>query len=221
MTRRPIRPAEVVLGLIDPADQPEVERLLAEDPLFRDEVERLRATSTVLHELEREAWRPETPPPLVPAPAPVLDAAPPAGGRSRWRPHWRLIGPVAGLAAAAAAVVFVVAPGEDPQPGRRIALRALGDVPGAASLTVRGNDAELRGEGMPPSGQNDYYEAWLADDRGHMVSMGTFRVDRDGRVNAHMAIAVDLARYDLVDVSLEPDDGNPAHSDTSVMRARL
>jgi anti-sigma-K factor RskA len=54
-----------------------------------------------------------------------------------------------------------------------------------------------------------------------MVSMGTFRVAADGHVDAHMPIAVDLHRYTLVDVSLEPDDGNPAHSATSVMRDRL
>jgi hypothetical protein len=51
--------------------------------------------------------------------------------------------------------------------------------------------------------------------------MGPFRVARDGRVDAHMPIAVDLRKYRVVDVSLEPDDGDPAHSSRSVMRARL
>ena len=72
---------------------------------------------------------------------------------------------------------------------------------------------------MPPSGPRDHYQAWLQDAAGRMVSMGTFRVPGDGSVDAHMPVAVDLSRYDLVDVSLEPDDGNPAHSATSVMRA--
>jgi Anti-sigma-K factor rskA len=106
-------------------------------------------------------------------------------------------------------------------PATTLALRALGGVPGTASLTITGDRAELRGHGMPPSGAHDYYEAWLADARGRMVSMGTFRVGRDGSVDAHMPVAVDLRRYRLVDVSLEPDDGNPAHSRTSVMRARI
>jgi hypothetical protein len=51
--------------------------------------------------------------------------------------------------------------------------------------------------------------------------MGTFRVAADGSVDAHMPVAVDVRRYRLVDVSLEPDDGNPAHSRTSVMRATI
>ena len=49
--------------------------------------------------------------------------------------------------------------------------------------------------------------------------MGSFRVGRDGRVDAHMPVAVDVGRYRLVDVSLEPDDGDPAHSQRSVLRA--
>ena len=81
--------------------------------------------------------------------------------------------------------------------------------------------ASLRGSGLPPSGPHDYYEAWLADARGRMVSMGTFRVKPDGRVDVHMAVAVDVSRYALVDVSLEPDDGDPGHSTKSVLRAKL
>jgi anti-sigma-K factor RskA len=68
---------------------------------------------------------------------------------------------------------------------------------------------------------HDYYEAWLADDAGRMVSMGTFRVPPSGRVDVHMEVAVDVSRYALVDVSLEPDDGDPGHSDRSILRARL
>jgi anti-sigma-K factor RskA len=54
-----------------------------------------------------------------------------------------------------------------------------------------------------------------------MVSMGTFRVASSGSVDIHMPVAVDVTRYALVDVSLEPDDGNPVHSNTSVLRGRL
>jgi hypothetical protein len=54
-----------------------------------------------------------------------------------------------------------------------------------------------------------------------MVSMGTFRVGDDGRVDVHMPVAVDVSKYALVDVSLEPDDGDPGHSDRSVLRAKL
>jgi anti-sigma-K factor RskA len=212
MSGRPIRPAEVVLGLVDPADEPEVRRLLAEDPLFRDEVARLRTTTARLEQLDRGAWRPEPPPPVRAAP-------PPPERRSR-RLRWPALA-AGGLAAAAVAAALVLTPGSRGPTSRTIALRPIGDVSGSATLTIAGNGAELRGSGMPPSGADDYYEAWLADRRGRMISMGTFRVGADGRVDAHMPVAVDLADYALVDVSLEPDDGNPVHSDTSVMRGRL
>ena len=71
------------------------------------------------------------------------------------------------------------------------------------------------------AGARDDRRFYLVDDRGRMVSMGTFRVGGNGRVDVHMEVAVDVSRYALVDVSLEPDDGDPAHSDRSVLRARL
>jgi anti-sigma-K factor RskA len=219
-----LRPAEVALDLLAERDRPVAERLMADDPLFRAEVDRLRATTAALQGLDLGSWRPVAPPPLDDDRAVTL--RPP-----RPRPHRRVraalrrpralvaAGVAAALAAAALAVVLLG--GAEAPPAITLALHPLRGVPGEARLTISGDRAELRGHGMPPSGPHDYYEAWLADARGRMVSMGTFRVGRDGSVDAHMPVAVDVRRYRLVDVSLEPDDGNPVHSATSVMRARL
>jgi anti-sigma-K factor RskA len=209
-----VRPAEVVLGLVEPADRAAADRLLAEDPLFGAEVERLRATVGALEELGHTAWRPESPPPLETDRAITVRTP-------RRRRRW--LGAVAAAAAVATAVIaLVVSDGSETGPAQlTIALHALPGVRGDATISVRGNEAELRGTGMPPSGPHDYYEAWLQDRAGRMVPMGTFRVARDGSVDAQMPVAVDLSHYDLVDVSLEPDDGNPAHSTHSVMRARI
>lgn len=218
MSRRPIRPADVVLGLVDPADRAEVGRLLQEDPLFRDEVERLRRTTAQLGQLDRTQWRPEAPPPLGPPPDLQPEPVPQRPRRSR------VLLPLAGLAAAAVATAAVVLPSGGSgtaTSGHVLALRPLGSTSGRATLTLIGDKAVLRAAGMPPSGPHDFYEAWLADDRGRMVSMGAFRVHADGTASVSMPVAVDVGQYDLVDVSLEPDDGDPAHSATSVMRARL
>jgi anti-sigma-K factor RskA len=206
MSRRRIRPAEVALGLVDPADEAEVQRLLAEDPEFRAEVDRLAATAELLGRLDGPAWRPPAPPALT-----ERAADPP----QRRRPAWRVLVPAAGLAAALAAVVIAVS---GRTPTRTIALHAVGHVPGTATLALRGGEAELHGSGMPPSGPHDHYRPWLEDAHGRMVSMGSFRVAADGRVDAHMPITVDLSRYILVDVSIEPDGGPPGRP---VMRARL
>lgn len=220
----PIAPAAVALGTLDDRERPLAIRLLADDPTFRAEVDRLRATTRALTDLDRTAWEPVPPPPLR---ADVL-AAPQEPARAprrrrRLRARWPLVAAGSGLAAAAAALVIalIVGGGQEAAAPTTIALRALPGVSGDASLTIAGADAQLRGSGLPPSGAHDYYEAWLADARGRMVSMGTFRVGPDGRVDVHMPVAVDVSRYALVDVSREPDDGDPGHSDTSVLRAKL
>ena len=210
----PVAPAAVALDLLDDRERVLADRLLADDPLFRAEVERLCATAGALAQLDRDAWRPPAPPPLPDARIP----APPATVPGR-RPRRRFA--VATAAALALAVALLVAGDRRDRGSTTLALRPLAGVTGRATLTIDGAQAELRGAGMPASGAHDYYEAWLGDARGRMVSMGTFRVARDGRVDARMAVAVDLRRYRLVDVSLERDDGNPAHSPTSVMRATL
>ena len=210
----PVAPAAVALDLLDDRERALADRLLADDPLFRAEVERLRATAGALTRLDRDAWRPPAPPPLPDAPLP----APPAAVPVR-RPRRRFA--LAAAAALSLAVALLIAGDRRDRGATTLTLRPLAGVPGRATLTISGAQAELRGAGMPASGAHDYYEAWLGDARGRMVSMGTFRVARDGRVDARMAVAVDLRRYRLLDVSLERDDGNPAHSATSVMRATL
>ena len=220
--RWPVRPADVALDLLEGRDRAVAERLLADEPAFRAETERLRALTRALGELELQAWRPASPPPLDDDRA-VTVRLPAAASRRGWASRRRLAAGVGAEAALAAVVIAVVAGGGRQSPARQttLALHALGGVPGQATLTIAGDRAELRGHGMPPSGRHDYYEAWLADARGRMVSMGTFCVRRDGSVDARMPVAVDVTRYRLVDVSLERDDGNPAHSERSVMRARL
>jgi anti-sigma-K factor RskA len=232
----PIRPAAVALDLLDDQERRVAERLMVEDPSFRAEVERLRATARGLGGLEAELWQPEPPPALDVDRAAVAAAVAGArrplahGPRTRaWRS--RLRRPPVVLAMAATVLALAVAgvllaragSGDDPAaPSTTLALRPLPGVGGGeARLTIAGTDAQLRGSGLRPSGAHDYYEAWLADARGRMVSMGSFRVGADGRVDAHMPVAVDVGRYQLVDVSLEPDDGDPAHSRRSVLRARL
>jgi anti-sigma-K factor RskA len=225
--RWPVSPAAVALDALAPEDEALATRLLATDPAFRAEVERLRATAATLGALPDEAWALEPPPPLQLAPVATAAAAPPS--RSGWRGRRRsVLGGVAAIAAAAvvALVVVLVTGGGDGVPAPPTTTVALRPLPGANGraeviLNGAGTKAELRAAGLAPSDARHYYEAWLADDRGHMVSMGTFRVRPDGRADVHMEVAVDVARYTIVDVSLERDDGNPAHSDDSVLRGRL
>ncbi|WP_328320038.1 anti-sigma factor [Kribbella sp. NBC_00382] len=91
---------------------------------------------------------------------------------------------------------------------------------GTADLVRVGTGAELRVSttGLPsPSG---FYEVWLINQDGkRMVSLGVL----DPRTDGTYLIPPDLTAqgYRIVDVSLEPNDGNPEHSHDSIIRGTL
>ena len=155
----PVAPAAVALDLLDDRERALADRLLADDPLFRAEVERLRATAGALAQLDRDAWRPPAPPPLPDAPLP----APPAAVPVR-RPRRRFA--LAAASALTLALALLIAGDRRDRGATTLTLRPLAGVPGHATLTISGAQAELRGAGMPASGAHDYYEAWLGDARG-------------------------------------------------------
>ncbi|WP_243728443.1 anti-sigma factor [Microbacterium sp. BK668] len=65
----------------------------------------------------------------------------------------------------------------------------------------------------------DYREVWLIrNDGGALISLGVL----DGSKGSFpIPAGVDLAEYDLVDISFEPVDGDPAHSGDSIVRGQL
>ncbi|WP_432564513.1 anti-sigma factor [Kineococcus sp. SYSU DK003] len=73
----------------------------------------------------------------------------------------------------------------------------------------------VHGVTPPPGG---FLEAWLMDADGGLVSLGAL-----GGTSATVALppGLDLDRYDVVDVSAEPLDGDPGHSSDSVLRGTL
>ena len=69
---------------------------------------------------------------------------------------------------------------------------------------------------LPPTGAGDFYYAWLLDPTTNkMLALGL--VDSGGRASFDLDDAL-VASYSAVDVSLESNDGDPAHSATSVLR---
>jgi hypothetical protein len=72
---------------------------------------------------------------------------------------------------------------------------------------------------LPEPPAQHFYEVWLlAPSSGKMLPMGVLAPSGHGSysVSAHI-----MAGYSAVDISLQANDGNPAHSSTSVLRARL
>lgn len=91
---------------------------------------------------------------------------------------------------------------------------------GTADLVRVGSKAELRvsASGLPSA--NGFYEVWLINQDGkRMVSLGILNPGAGGT----FLVPPDLTTqgYRIVDVSLEPNDGNPEHSHDSIIRGTL
>jgi hypothetical protein len=70
-----------------------------------------------------------------------------------------------------------------------------------------------------PEREDSYYEVWaIAPDMSGMFPLG---VVRPGSQTVELPAGLDLGEFPLVDVSVEPLDGDPAHSGISVARGEL
>jgi anti-sigma-K factor RskA len=146
--------------------------------------------------------------------------------RTRWlRPAGLLV-----AAAAIAVIAFGVgrstAPGGTPRDGAPLAqLSALAGERGAGKAVLASEHGvryvRLRLSDLPAVTADGYYEAWLGRNDGGMIALGTFRPHTDGSADLLLPLPVDAGRFDFVDVSAEPGDGNPAHSDRSVVRGLI
>jgi hypothetical protein len=93
----------------------------------------------------------------------------------------------------------------------------VGDAAGQAKITSGG--VKLAVDGLPRPPGSDFYEVWLFDPpTGRMLAVGV--LPPDGKGSYSLAPGVDHG-YSAVEISLEPDDGNPGHSKLSVLRGPL
>ena len=159
----------------------------------------------------------------MPMPMPRSGPAPPSDRSNR---PGRGARPLALLAGAAAvllvAVPLYLASRPDDGPGQRAELTALAGWPGSGRADLDGRSLHVRVDGSaPPAGST--YELWLLDLEGEELEavrwVGTIEVDTDGTYD--VPDDIDLDEFDVVDVSIEPDDGNPEHSGDSILRGDL
>jgi hypothetical protein len=106
---------------------------------------------------------------------------------------------------------------------RQAALVAVGQEAPSASGVVRMSgptgrtDMTIRTSGLPPAGAGHFYYAWLLDPATNkMLPLGVVAIDASSTFEVQSDL---VARYRAVDISLQADDGNPAHSPVSVLRA--
>lgn len=201
-------------GELPPAAAAAVDRHLAGcDPCRRD-LAAVAVASSALRDAARLAVA--APSDLPPPPSPGL---PPSVLRDRRRRGRWLLGAAAVLVALLLGLGgYTAGRDRDAGRGRTVALGAAsGGATAEAHLRGAGDDQIMtmsaRGLARPPDGA--YYEVWLMDDAGRAFPVGVLAPDGQGVWSLPADVA---ARYRVIDVTLEPADGDPSRSSESVLR---
>jgi anti-sigma-K factor RskA len=90
---------------------------------------------------------------------------------------------------------------------------------GEVSGEVEGGNLqiELVVWGLPELRKDEYYELWYAKEDGGRISCGTFRAQPGGQTSVNLTAPVGATSYPKIEVTREPDDGNPGTSGEKVL----
>jgi len=131
-----------------------------------------------------------------------------------------VIGAVVG--AGAVAVLSDSGDGDGVEAVETIALDPLddNDASGRAEVVVRADGSRaLEVQLTAPALEEGYYEVWLIEPS--IVDMVPLGIARSGTQTFELPADLDLSEFPVVDVSVEPLDGDPLHSGVSVARGQL
>jgi anti-sigma-K factor RskA len=227
------------LGALEPEEMEEMRRHVAVCPQCGPEAHRLEELPWLL---DRIAPADVPPPTLSPqVEEAVLDrfarerreegaggASGRQAGRSKRRPA--LLGgrPLAVAAACLIALVVALAlvlPGGDEDGTAAYATVSLDPRAGGAGAATAwldevpaGTRIRLETRGLPANAQ---YEVWCIASDGRWVSGGTFRADRDGRVEAELTAAVQPGDYHRMVVTRRPKGAGEAERGQAVLGGEL
>jgi hypothetical protein len=162
-------------------------------------------------------------PAAVPAPLPDV---PPAAAVARARPRhaWRW---ATGAAVAAIVIVAAFFAGSQLTQPHTTEAQATLHVVGAnagsgGQVVMRTRDGKtnmlVTAKGLQAPSADRFYEVWLFDP--HTQKMLSVGVLGPGGSSSYSLPQSLIAQYQIVDISLQQDNGNPAHSKDSVLRAR-
>jgi len=238
MSERP-DPTDYLLGELGPPDRARAAELERDDPVFGADVARLKPLVTRLQGLSPDAWESVEPPALVlppdATPAPTrLDPGTEPARRSRWGRRI-VLRPVTAFASSLALLAGGLAIGAALESGgtsgstagtvASLTLRPLAPAAtpalGTARLLAKPGRLEVSLRGVRPSPPGTFYELWLMNSPGDLVSLASFRVPASGRLTMEVPLPVSPSSYHFVDISLQPANGSPRHSGDSVLRGPI
>lgn len=140
---------------------------------------------------------------------------------ARSRVGWRLWVPAAALLAIAvlgAGLLWAISQESSegiPLTATVAASQGGGEVSGEVD---RGNlQIELVVWGLPELRKDEYYELWYAKEDGGRISCGTFRAQPGGQTTVNLTAPVGATSYPKIEVTREPDDGDPGSSGEKVL----
>jgi anti-sigma-K factor RskA len=210
-----------VLGQLSADEEREVDEHLRGCPRCRTELEDVRQA----HVLLRRAAAIAPPPDLKEWV--MAQASGEAGGESaagRGRRLWVAVSAAALLVAVVLGIgIFLTTVGDTSE---GLPLTATAAAPGASG-ELRGEEVEenLRVElvvrNLPTLRKHEYYEMWYAREGKGRVSCGTFRVGPSGDATVSMSAPASAVAYPEIEVTREPDDGNPEASGDTVLVGNL
>lgn len=145
--------------------------------------------------------------------------APVAPLRPSRRPLPWILGAVAAVAALVAGVAVFVGTTTDDEVVASVTLDQLGDAgSGTAELIDDGGQYRLRVDTADLEPGDGFLEVWVIDTEvSKLVSLGPSRPDG----TYDLPPGLDPEQFPVVDVSVEPLDGDPNHSGDSVLRGTL
>jgi hypothetical protein len=177
---------------------------------------------------DASAAPPPQPESIEPSPAPRPSQ--PSKPRRRFRfgeifrrPSYAFGGLAALAAVALVAIVLVTGGKNSPKPlhfamvvtGTQLAPRAKGTA--SLTKTVSGWKIEVKATGLPRIQNGRYYQAWLKNDAGILVPVGTF----NDAQNVTLWSGVPVTKFRTLTVTLQLANGNPVSSGHRVLIGRI
>ena len=202
-----------LLGELSVEEERELERHLEGCSGCRDELALARQT----HDLLRELTTGGPPQELK---ARVLERTRgeiPATSRGRWR-LWVPAAALLAIAVLGAGLLWALT--EDSSEGIPMTTTApASEGGGEVSGEISGGNLqiELVVWGLPELRKDEYYELWYAKEDGGRISCGTFRAQPGDQTTVNLTAPANAVSYPEIEVTREPDDGDPGSSGEKVL----